>query len=388
MFFLSFPPPLFFHRILASCLSWLHMRVLAPMWVLSRTQAPHLASLHPNMWDHGCQRVAHPACHHLPFLPPTRVDITGRVFIPPTHLFFLYSGVAYPSPFCGQHNQPTWPALLGCCIHALPASPNGHYPLLRGTTWTWCLPSVCAPFGVTTHQALPQRCQEPLPSPQVHSPSVQSALARVSTPCQLFSAQPLTPGTISTTPTPKESTRLCVPEKGESRCVASGSGSVDATRSMTTCMCALVVAPSPTAPVTALELRKHSPPTLYRADAWEQELKQAGLIDCFPFIPAGFREGFIVGYPEIFHVQSPPNSTSLSLYNSEFDDIISKELAKGRYIRPFLAADLVHTIGPFQSSPLSLIPKPGRLGKFRLVQNLSFPATTYPVSPIHPLITL
>ena len=306
---------------------------------------------------------------------------------PPT-CFFLYSGVTHPSPFCGQHNQPTWPALLGCRICALPASPNSLYLLHRGTTQTWRLPSVCAPFGATTHQALPQRCREPLPSPQVHSPFAQSALAGVSTPCQLFSAQPLAPGTISMTPTLKGSTRLYVPEKGESRCVASGSRSVDATRSTTTCMCALVVVPSPMVPVTALELRKHSPPTPYRADAWEWALKQAGLIDHFPFILAGFQEGFIVGYLEIFHVQSPPNSTSLSLYNSEFDDIICKELAKGRYIGPFLAADLVHTIGPFQSSPLSLIPKPRRPGKFRLVQNFPFQPLHHPVSPIHPLITL
>jgi len=92
-------------------------------------------------------------------------------------------------------------------------------------------------------------------------------------------------------------------------------------------------------------------------------------------------QGFIVGYSPLSHVQTPPNSTSVSIYKTEFRNIVNRELAKERYIGPFLFKTIEATLGPFQSSPLSLIPKSGKLGKFRLVQNLSFPIQTSPHFP-------
>lgn len=56
-----------------------------------------------------------------------------------------------------------------------------------------------------------------------------------------------------------------------------------------------------------------------------------------------------------------------------FNDIVALELRKGRYLGPFLAKTLELLIGPFQSSPFSIIPKPGRLGLFRILQNFSYP---------------
>lgn len=78
------------------------------------------------------------------------------------------------------------------------------------------------------------------------------------------------------------------------------------------------------------------------------------------------------------HIQSPPNKDSVNEYRTEFDSIIQKEFHKGRYIGLFSPLELERTIGPFQSSPLSIIPKPGKPGKFRLVQNFSFPHDTNP----------
>jgi len=46
---------------------------------------------------------------------------------------------------------------------------------------------------------------------------------------------------------------------------------------------------------------------------------------------------------------------------------------QGTYIRLFLANELQDLIGPFQNSPLYIIPKPGKPGKFCLIQNFSFP---------------
>ncbi|GJF00897.1 hypothetical protein PsYK624_172010 [Phanerochaete sordida] len=64
---------------------------------------------------------------------------------------------------------------------------------------------------------------------------------------------------------------------------------------------------------------------------------------------------------------------SLSVHSAHFNAILSKEFSKDRYIGPFSQAELETLIGPFQSSPLSLVPKPHRTDAFRLVQNFSFP---------------
>lgn len=111
------------------------------------------------------------------------------------------------------------------------------------------------------------------------------------------------------------------------------------------------------------------------ADAWEQELRRAGLLGRFAKIPNGLRLGFEIDFPPVSVMQVPPNKSSITEYQNEFESIIRKKLDKGRYIGPFRAESLEGLIGPFQSSPLSIIPKPGKPGKFRIVQNFSFPAS-------------
>ena len=56
---------------------------------------------------------------------------------------------------------------------------------------------------------------------------------------------------------------------------------------------------------------------------------------------------------------------------------------KGRYIGPFSLSDLKAEIGPFQSSPLSLVPKLGKPGKFCLIQNLSHLHNNHPTPSIN-----
>jgi hypothetical protein len=126
-------------------------------------------------------------------------------------------------------------------------------------------------------------------------------------------------------------------------------------------------------PRDALELRTRFPQTPYKADAWEQALRDANLFFSFIDIPSGFRNGFIIDFPPISYTQSPPNKDSFVTYIEEFNKILDRELLKERYIGPFSLPNLESAIGPFQSSPLSIIPKPGRPGKFRVVQNFSYP---------------
>jgi len=61
--------------------------------------------------------------------------------------------------------------------------------------------------------------------------------------------------------------------------------------------------------------------------------------------------------------------------------IVMAEVAKGRYIGPFTQKELEDLIGPFQTSPLSVIPKLDRPDKHQLIQNLLYPyslSTAFP----------
>lgn len=147
-----------------------------------------------------------------------------------------------------------------------------------------------------------------------------------------------------------------------------------------------VAAQLPTELTAAVEHRKHHPCTPYNPSAWERALLLADPLRRFSDIPAGFRDGFIINFPNIISVQSPPNSLSIATYESEFMNIVRKEVLKGRYLNPAPLSEILNVIGPYQSSPLSIVPKPGKPGKFRLVQNFSFPTNpsiSYPLPSIN-----
>ena len=87
----------------------------------------------------------------------------------------------------------------------------------------------------------------------------------------------------------------------------------------------------------------------------------------------GLRFGFSADIPPLSCTFSPPNKPSIIEHSRIFKEIIDKEFTKGRYIGLLLCMEVENTLGPFQTTPLSLVPKPGKPGKFCLVQNLSFP---------------
>ena len=109
--------------------------------------------------------------------------------------------------------------------------------------------------------------------------------------------------------------------------------------------------------------------------------KQVYYIHHFSHIPTGFCDGFIINFPPILHVQISPNKDSVSLYHKEFVKTLDKEVTKNRYLRPFTASLLSSLISPFQSSPISIVPKPSCPGKFRLVQKFSYPLSPFPQFP-------
>jgi hypothetical protein len=83
--------------------------------------------------------------------------------------------------------------------------------------------------------------------------------------------------------------------------------------------------------------------------------------------------GFSTGIPAISVTYTPPNNASVEEHVNEFINSVNLEFNKSRYIGPALRDQLEELLGPFQTSPLSIIPKPNKLGKFRLIQNFSHP---------------
>ncbi|KAL1948034.1 hypothetical protein VTO73DRAFT_12109 [Trametes versicolor] len=126
-------------------------------------------------------------------------------------------------------------------------------------------------------------------------------------------------------------------------------------------------------PIDALVHRRSNPLTPLRADEWERLLRKSALFERYSRLVDWIRFGFITDIPPIYSTFTPPNSTTLELHRDEFDRIIRHEFDSRRYIGPFSRTILESLIGPFQSSPLSLVPKPHKVDVYRLVQNFSFP---------------
>lgn len=118
---------------------------------------------------------------------------------------------------------------------------------------------------------------------------------------------------------------------------------------------------------------RRSPPL--NADAWDSALRELGLHERYHFIPNSIRHGFNAGIPAITRTSAPKNSASLLSFPGAFDSLVAREFNSGRYLGPLTLAKTESLLGPFQSSPMSLVPKPHKPNKHRLVQNLSFPKT-------------
>jgi hypothetical protein len=139
----------------------------------------------------------------------------------------------------------------------------------------------------------------------------------------------------------------------------------------------------------ALDRRKLNALTPYHPEVWYSLLQEAGIYEEYAYIVSGLCHGFIIGLPNISSTQAPPNRESVAEFKEEFARIVEHEIIKGRYIGPISYQDLEALLGPFQSSPFSIIPKPGKIGKYRNVQNYSFPicpSLSFPNQSINSLV--
>ena len=126
-------------------------------------------------------------------------------------------------------------------------------------------------------------------------------------------------------------------------------------------------------PKAALEQRGFNPLTPYAKEAWADSLSACGLGGRYPSLVQSLADGFDVGIPRIRTTYSPPNHSSVHLLPDVYNSIVDSEFKAGRYIRPFTQKQVESAIGPFQTSPLSLVPKTSKPGVYWAVHNFSHP---------------
>ncbi|KAE8217328.1 hypothetical protein CF319_g8559 [Tilletia indica] len=118
-------------------------------------------------------------------------------------------------------------------------------------------------------------------------------------------------------------------------------------------------------------LRPHPQALRLDPEGWRLSLNESNLDTRYPSLVSGLQNGLTIGIKKIAktHVATHYNSAKDS--PSTVEQIIAKELEAHRYAGPFTASEVEAHIGPFQTAPLGLRPKPN--GKFRLIQDFSFP---------------
>jgi len=143
------------------------------------------------------------------------------------------------------------------------------------------------------------------------------------------------------------------------------------------------------APSNVLRHRRTEPLTPYKPSAWHSQLDRHGLLEKYPNLHNSLMHSFDLGIPSISRTYVPPNNPSINKLHAEYEEIVEKEFQKGRYIGPFSKKELEAIIGPFQSSPLSLVPKPGKPGKYCAVHDFSHlrQPSTNPVPSINSTIS-
>lgn len=136
--------------------------------------------------------------------------------------------------------------------------------------------------------------------------------------------------------------------------------------------------------LTALADLRTKPVTPLLLSGWHALMLKHNLVNKYPSVLSIIQNGAVIGVPRIQHTFIPPNKPSVVQYASQFRTMLQHEYSTRRHLGPFTKAQLEVTLGPFQTSPLSIIPKSNKPGKFRLVQDFSYPhSPTSPISSIN-----
>ncbi|OJT03434.1 hypothetical protein TRAPUB_5853 [Trametes pubescens] len=115
--------------------------------------------------------------------------------------------------------------------------------------------------------------------------------------------------------------------------------------------------------------------TTYRADVFEEELRRWELWEEFGYLPTRLRGGFPIGNMEPLTRTFTPENHKGGKENMAFiEDYVAEQVALGHMTGPYSRMRVEEILGShFRSSPLSVVEKAGSVGKWRLIQNCSFP---------------
>ena len=127
-----------------------------------------------------------------------------------------------------------------------------------------------------------------------------------------------------------------------------------------------------------LEQKRLEATSPYHHQAWAFELRRLALLPKYPSVVNGLKYGFDLGISPIYNTFAPPNHSSILLLHDVYTSTVHNEFAASRYIGPLSHAQLEAELGPFQTSPLSFVPKASKPGKYRAVHNFSFPHNPLP----------
>ena len=106
-----------------------------------------------------------------------------------------------------------------------------------------------------------------------------------------------------------------------------------------------------------IKLRKFKALTPYKPNTWEKYLHDANLLQEHEHILTGLCLSFHLDFPEILQTQTPLNHNSTRQYKTHSMKVIHNEIQTSRYIGPTSKAMIETLIGPFQYSPMSIIPR-------------------------------
>ena len=94
------------------------------------------------------------------------------------------------------------------------------------------------------------------------------------------------------------------------------------------------------APSSVLRYRRANPLTPYKPSMWCGWLVQHGLLEKYPNLYHSLMHGFHLRISSISQSYVPANSSSINKLPAEYEEIVEKEFHEGRYLGPFLQAEL------------------------------------------------
>ncbi|ESK93218.1 reverse transcriptase ribonuclease h [Moniliophthora roreri MCA 2997] len=115
---------------------------------------------------------------------------------------------------------------------------------------------------------------------------------------------------------------------------------------------------------TALSARRSAALTPLHAKAWHEVLTEMGLLCKYQDLAESIKHGFNVGIIPIQHTFTPVNNIRTNEHQTAFENIVKNKLCLRRWLGSYPQCVIEAVLSLFQTSPISMVPKLGKPGKF------------------------